>query len=177
VVSATVIGLVWVAVLDTQFGVLNHFLERLGVPEIPWLTSTRWSLVGVSMASIWWDLGLAFVLFLAALQDIPAELYEAALVDGASRRQQFQYVTLPQLRAVISMVVTLQMIATLRIFSQVFVMTNGGPAGSSASVIHYMFTTAIVQHLMGYASAISMLLFALILVITAVQRRLVRERA
>ena len=71
VVSATVIGLVWVWLLDTQFGLVNHYLGIIGIPDIPWLTSTHWSLIGVSIASIWWDLGLAFVLFLAALQDVP----------------------------------------------------------------------------------------------------------
>ena len=85
VVSATVIGLVWVWLLDTQFGLVNHYLGLLGIGQIPWLTSTHWSLVGVSIASIWWDLGLAFVLFLAALQDVPRELHEAAAIDGAGR--------------------------------------------------------------------------------------------
>lgn len=176
VVSATVVGLVWVAVLDTQFGPVNHALGWLGIEPIGWLTSSRWSLVGVSIASIWWDLGLGFVLFLAALQGIPMELYEAAVVDGASRAQQFRHVTLPMLRPTISMVVTLQIISTMRIFSQVFVMTNGGPGGSSDSVIRYIFSTTVAQHLLGYASAVSMLLFAVILAITALQRLLVRER-
>ncbi len=175
VVSATVIGLVWVWMLDTQFGLINHYLGLIGIPNIPWITSTGWSLIGVSMASIWWDLGLAFVLFLAALQDLPKELNEAAEVDGASAWQRFRFVILPQLRPVISMVVTLQMIASLRIFSQVYVMTNGGPAGSSTSVIFYIYQTAIYRHLFGYASAVSMLLFVMILVITVLHRRLIRE--
>ena len=166
VVSATVIGLVWVWLLDTQFGLVNHYLGFLGIPDIPWLTSTHWSLIGVSIASIWWDLGLAFVLFLAALQDLPKELYEAAEVDGANRWQRLRFVILPQLRPVISMVMTLQMIASLRIFSQVYVMTNGGPAGSSSSVIFYMYQTAITRSLFGYASAVAMMLFVMILVIT-----------
>lgn len=176
VVSATVIGLVWVWMLDTQFGLVNHYLGLLGIPGVRWLTSTSWSLVGVSIASIWWDLGLAFVLFLAALQDLPKDLNEAAEMDGASAWQRLRFVTLPQLRPVISMVVTLQMIASLRIFSQVYVMTNGGPASSSSSVIYYIYTTAIQRQLFGYASAISMLLFAMILVITLLHRRLIRER-
>ena len=141
VVSATVIGLVWVWMLDTQYGLVNHYLGFLGIDDIPWLTSTRWSLIGVSIASIWWDLGLAFVLFLAALQDIPGEINEAARVDGAGRWQRFEHVILPHLRPVISMVVTLQLISTMRIFSQVYVMTNGGPAGSSSSPIHYIYKT------------------------------------
>jgi multiple sugar transport system permease protein len=177
VVSATVIGLVWVWLLDTQYGLVNHYLSFLGVGEVPWLTSTDWSLVGVSIASIWWDLGLAFVLFLAALQDIPGEITDAARVDGANRWQRFRHVILPHLRPVISMVITLQLIATLRIFSQVYVMTNGGPASSSTSPIHYIYNLAIVRNLFGYASAVSLLLFALILAITLVQRFLLRERA
>jgi multiple sugar transport system permease protein len=176
VVSATVIGLVWVWLLDTQYGLVNHYLGYLGLGPVPWLTSTDWALVGVSIASIWWDLGLAFVLFLAALQDIPADISEAATVDGANRLQRFWYVTLPQLRPVISMVVTLQLISTLRIFSQVYVMTNGGPASSSSSPIFYIYSVAIVRYLFGYASAIGILLFGVILVLTVVQRLILRER-
>jgi multiple sugar transport system permease protein len=177
VVSATVIGLIWVWILDTRFGIINQYLGALGIEPIPWLTSTEWSLSGVSIASIWWDLGLAFVLFLAGLQDVPQELYEAAEVDGASRWQRFWHVTLPHLRPVLSMVVTLQLISTMRIFSQVFVMTNGGPNGSSSSVIFYMYTTAVARTAMGYASAIAILLFAAILALTLVQRFILRERA
>jgi multiple sugar transport system permease protein len=176
VVSATVIGLVWVWMLDTQFGLINHYLGYVGIPNVPWLTSADWSLIGVSIASIWWDLGLAFVLFLAALQDVPRDLYEAAEVDGAGRWQRLWLVVLPQLRPVISLVVTLQMISTLRIFSQVYVMTNGGPASSSSSVIFYMYTSAIQRQLFGYASAVAMLLFLMIIAITVLHRLLIRER-
>jgi len=175
VVSATVIGLVWVWILDTQFGLLNHYLGLIGISAIPWLTSVQWSLFGVSIASIWWDLGLAFVLLLAALQDVPAELYEAAEIDGAGRLTKLWFVTLPHLRPTISMVVTLQIIATMRIFSQVYVMTNGGPAGSSLSVIVHIYQKAIVQNLLGYASAVSVLLFIVILLVTLLQRLLLRE--
>ena len=176
VVSATVIGLVWVWMFDTQFGLINHYLGYLGIGNIPWLTSTRWSLIGVSIASIWWDLGLAFVLFLAALQDVPRDLYEAAEVDGANRWQRLWMVVLPQLRPVISLVVTLQMISSLRIFSQIYVMTNGGPASSSSSVIFYMYNEAIERQLFGYASAVAMLLFLTIIAVTILHRFVIRER-
>jgi multiple sugar transport system permease protein len=176
VVSATVIGLVWVWMLDTQFGLINHYLGYLGIDNVPWLTSTDWSLIGVSIASVWWDLGLAFVLFLAALQDVPRDLYEAAEVDGASRWQRLWLVILPQLRPVISLVITLQMISSLRIFSQVYVMTNGGPASTSSSVIFYMYNEAIQRQLFGYASAVAILLFLMIIVITIIHRFVVRER-
>jgi len=176
VVSATVIGLVWVWLLDTQFGLINHYLSYVGIGNVPWLTSPSWSLVGVSIASVWWDLGLAFILFLAALQDIPREIVDAARVDGAGRMQRLWHVILPHLRPTISMVVTLQLISTLRIFSQVYVMTNGGPASSSSSPIHYIYNLAIVRNLFGYASAVALLLFALILAVTLLQRVLLRER-
>lgn len=177
VVSATVIGLVWVYLLDTQYGLLNAVIGALGAPSIPWLTSSDYALVGVSMASIWWDLGLAFVLILAALQDIPRDLIEASTVDGAGPVNRLRFIVLPHLRPVLSMVITLQMISTLRIFSQVYVMTNGGPAGSSSSPIHYIYTVAIVRNLYGYASALAIMLFLVILVATIVQRFAVREMA
>jgi multiple sugar transport system permease protein len=175
VVSATVIGLVWVWMLDTRFGIINQYLGRLGMPDIPWLTNPRWSLLGVSLASIWWDLGLAFVLFLAALQEVDSALREAAAIDGANRLQMLWYIILPLLRPTLSMVVTLQLIATLRIFSQVYVMTNGGPAGSSMSVISYIYTFGITKFQLGYASALSLMLFGVILVVTLIQLRLIRE--
>ncbi len=157
-------------ILDTQFGVVNHYLGYLGIPPVPWLTSVHWSLIGVSIASIWWDMGLAFVLFLAALQDVPHELHEAAQLDGANAWLRFRHVTLPHIRPTVSMVVTLQLIATMRIFSQVYVMTNGGPAGGSLSVIYYVYQTGVVQFLLGLASAVSTLLFIAILLVTLVQR-------
>lgn len=176
VVSATVIGLIWVWILDTQYGIINNYLGFFGIPSVPWITSTSWALYGVSMASIWWDLGLGFVLFLAGLQEIPRELYESAQIAGANGVQQAFRITIPLLRPTISMVVTLQFIATFRIFSQVLVMTDGGPASSSMSVIHYVYTEGIVIGRLGYASAVSFLLFLMILAVTVVQRFLIRER-
>ena len=163
-------------VFDTQFGIVNSYLKAVGIGAIPWLTSMNWSLIGVSIASVWWDLGLAFILFLAALQDVPKDLYDAAEVDGASLWQRLWFVTLPQLRPVVSMVITLQLIASLRIFSQVYVMTNGGPASSSSSVIYYIYSTAINRQLFGYSAAVSMMLFVVILIVTMTQRLLIRER-
>lgn len=177
VVSATVIGLIWVWLLDTQFGLVNHYLGLLSIGPVEWLTSTEWSIVGVSIASIWWDLGLAFILFLAALQDIPRDLTEAASVDGAGPFRRLWFIVLPMMRPVISMVVTLQMISTLRIFSQVYVMTNGGPAGSSDSPINYIYKAAIVRHEFGLASAVAMILFFVIVLVTLGLRVAVRERA
>jgi multiple sugar transport system permease protein len=177
VVSATVIGLIWVWMLDTQYGLVNHYLGYLGIEQVGWLTSREWSIVGVSIASIWWDMGLAFILFLAALQDIPKDMTEAASVDGAGPLRRLWFIILPMMRPVISMVVTLQVISTMRIFSQVYVMTNGGPAGSSASPIHYIYQAAIQRNDFGLASAVAVLLFFVIVTLAVGLRLVVRERS
>ncbi len=175
-VAASVVGLIWVWLLDTQYGLINKYLNFLGIENVPWLTSTNWVLIGVSIASIWWDLGLAFILFLAGLQDIPKDLIDSSKTDGANPLQRLIYVVVPYMRPVISMVITLQLIASLRIFSQILVMTSGGPAGASSSPIFYIYTTAIQNQLFGYSSAVSMILFLFILTLTALMRFAIRER-
>lgn len=175
VVAATVVALVWVGLLDTQLGPINHALAYVGIGPVPWLTNGDWTKVSVSLASIWWDFGLAFILFLAALQDVPKELIEAAELDGASPVRRLWHIVLPYTRPVISMVVVLQLIATMRIFSLVYLMTDGKPAGGSSSLVHVMFKQGIQRSDWGYASAIAMLLFALILLLSLIVRRLVRD--
>jgi multiple sugar transport system permease protein len=172
ITSATVIGLVWVWLLDTRYGIINQYFGL----QIPWLTSTSWSLIGISLASIWWDLGLAFVLFLAGLQDIDPEVREASTVDGASRLQTTWYVVLPLLRPTLTLVITLQTITTLRIFSQIDLMTQGGPSTSSMSVITYLYQYGIKKYEYGFAASVALILFAVIMVITVVHRRIVREQ-
>jgi multiple sugar transport system permease protein len=175
VVSVTVIGLVWVWMLDTRFGLVNQYLGGLGVPDIPWLTNPSWVLFGVGIAAIWWEVGFCMVVLLAGLQDIPRELREAAAVDGANAWTTFWRVVLPLLRPALSLVITIEVIATLRVFSLIYVMTNGGPAGASASVISYVFEMGWAKYQLGYAAALSMMLFATIVVVTIVELKLVRE--
>jgi multiple sugar transport system permease protein len=172
-VSSTVVGLIWVWMLDTRVGFVNQFF---GV-RIPWLTSTDLSVVGVSIATIWWDVGLAFVLFLAALQEIDPEVKDAAAVDGAGRWASTRYIVLPLIRSTLSLVVTLEVISTLRIFSQINVLTAGGPAGSSSSVIQYIYNFGIIRGKFGYASAVALMLFGCIIVVTVIYRRVFRGRA
>ncbi len=174
VVSVTVIGLVWVWMLDTQFGLVNNYLGMLGISNVPWLTNPGWVLIGIGIASIWWDAGFSMVIFLAGLQDTPAELKEAAQVDGASRFQVLRHIVLPLLRPATSLVVTLLVIGTLRVFSQIYIMTNGGPANASASVIMYIYQIGFRKYELGYAAALSLMLFATILVVTVVEMRLLR---
>jgi multiple sugar transport system permease protein len=176
VVAVTVIGLVWVWLLDTQFGLINSYLAYVGIGPIPWLTNPVWVLFGIALASIWWDAGFSMVIFLAGLQDIPRELREAAQVDGAGRWQVFRHITLPLLRPSVSLVVTLLIIGTLRVFSQIYIMTNGGPANASSSVILYIYQVGFRKYELGYAAALSLMLFATILIVTVVEMRLLRAQ-
>lgn len=168
VVSAPVIGLVWVWMLDTQYGIINQYFGL----SIPWLTNPSWSIYGVSLASIWWDLGLAFILFLAGLQEVDPVLLEAARIDGARRFQSLRFVVVPLLRRTFALILTLQCISTFRIFSQVKVMTNGGPAGSSSSVVEYIYDYGIAKFELGYAATLSLLLFILIVAINLILRKI-----
>ncbi len=176
VVSVTVVGLVWVWMLDTRFGVINQYLGKFGVTYIPWLTNPDWVLWAVGMTTIWWNLGFHMVILLAALQDIPPELKDSASIDGANALQSFWFVILPLLRPALSLVITLEIISAFRIFSQIFVMTQGGPAGASFSIIFYIYERGFMNTELGYSSALSLLLFLTILIVTLIQMRVIRER-
>jgi multiple sugar transport system permease protein len=175
VVSVTVVGVVWVWILATQHGLLNQILGYFGIPPVGWLTDPHTVLFGIAMTSIWWDSGFIMVLLLAGLQDIPRELKEASSIDGCSSAQTLWHVTLPLLRPALSLSLTLLTIAALRVFSQIYIMTNGGPANASQSVIGYVYDTGFAQYQLGYAAAVSMMLFVTILIITAIQLRVFRE--
>jgi multiple sugar transport system permease protein len=172
VVSAPVIGLVWTWMLNGQNGIINHYLHL----QISWLTSTTWAWVGICIATVWWDSGLIFILFLAGLQEIGPEIVDAARIDGANWWRSLVRNFIPLLRRTIVLAVTLELISTFQIFSQVNVMTAGGPANSTASVMQYLYTNAVTQQQLGYASALGIMLFVLIIIVALVFRRFLPER-
>ncbi len=172
VVSAPVIGLVWTWMLNGQYGLINHYFHL----QISWLTSTSWAWVGISMATVWWDTGLIFILFLAGLQEIGPEVIEAARIDGATWHGSLFRIFIPLLRRTFVLAITLELISTFQIFSQVNVMTAGGPANSTASVMQYLYTNGVTQQQLGYASALGVMLFVLIVIVALVFRRLLPER-
>jgi multiple sugar transport system permease protein len=134
--------------------------------------------VAVVVATTWWTVGFNFLLYLAALQQVPAELYEASALDGASARQQLRHITLPQLRRTTGLIVILQVLASLRVFDQIYLMTDGGPNSSTRPVLQNIYETGFTSFRLGYASAISYLLFVLILLLAVFQLRLtVRDRS
>ncbi len=133
-------------------------------------------MIGIAIATVWWTLGFNFVLYLAGLQEIPRELYEAAAVDGASNWNQIRYITMPMLRRTTTLVILLQIIASLKIFDQVYLMTAGGPGISTQVALGLVTNTAFTDNRIGAASAASVLLFIVIVAI-AVIRQLVDRSA
>ncbi|MBF4607459.1 carbohydrate ABC transporter permease [Curtobacterium sp. VKM Ac-1393] len=174
--SAT-ISLIWVFIFTPATGLWASMQSLLGMtPGSGMLSSPNTAMIGVAIATVWWTLGFNFVLYLAGLQEIPRELYEAAAVDGASNWQQIKSITLPLLGRTTTLVILLQIIASLKIFDQVYLMTNGGPGISTQVSLQLITGVGFTDNRLGAASAASVLLFIVIVAI-AVIRQLVERAA
>jgi len=171
VVMVSAVGILWRWIYEPNYGLLNHYLEKIGLGPIDWLTDPSIAMLSVIIATVWWTAGYNMVVFLAGLQDIPGELYEAARVDGASRWQMFWYVTMPSLKGVSFFVIIMSIARSFQMFGQVFVMTQGGPSNSTLTLVQYLYVVAFRWYEMGYASAIAYVLFALLAVVTLLQFR------
>jgi multiple sugar transport system permease protein len=168
--SAT-ISLIWVFVFTPSTGLWALVETWFGAtPGSGVLSSPNTAMIGVAVATVWWTLGFNFVLYLAGLQEIPRELYEAAAVDGASAWSQIRYITIPMLGRTTTLVVLLQIIASLKIFDQVYLMTNGGPGISTQVSLQLITNTAFTDNRLGAASAASVLLFIVIIVIAIIRQ-------
>jgi multiple sugar transport system permease protein len=174
--TPVVMGLVWSWVFDPRNGAINAFLATVGITGPNWLTDTAFAMPAIAMVQIWQYAGYNMLFFLAGLQSVPHEMYEAAAMDGASPVQRFFGITLPQLRPTTFFVLVTNVIGSFQVFDTVFVMTNGGP-GNSTEVLNFkIYQTAFQFFDFGYASALSMLLFLIILVVTLVQVRYFNKR-
>lgn len=172
--SLVVVSTIW-KILYNRSGLLNSLFAVVGLGSIAWLSDPRVSLISIVLASVWQGFGFETVVFLAAMQGIPKELYEAASIDGASSWQRFWNITLPSLRPVILFAYIYGIIGSYQVFDQIFVMTSGGPVYSTTSLVYYLFTR--FQDLrLGYASAIAYILFIILMVFSYVQLRVFRER-
>ena len=164
----SVVVLIWNWMYQPGFGLINSYLTSLGFSEVNGLGQPGVAMVSAVIVTVWWTFGFNFVLFLAGLQEIPRELYEAAATDGATPGQQMRRITLPLLRRTTSLVIVLQIIASLKVFDQMYIMTQGGPAFSTRPVLEYVFDTGFTDMRFGYASAVSTLFFILVLAVSAV---------
>jgi multiple sugar transport system permease protein len=175
VTSWVVVAIVWRWLLNPQGGVVNSALAAVGIAGPGWWTDPFWALPSIILASAWKDLGFVMVILLAGLQAIPVEYYEAGEVDGAGRWARFRRITMPLLSSSSFFVLVISLINSFQVFDQVWVMTGGGPAGASSVVVEQIVRHAFSYNQMGYASAMSWVLFAAILAVTVVQFRLQRR--
>ena len=171
VTSWVVVALVWQWLLNPSNGLVNSILGHLHLPQPGWWTDPTWAMPSVILASAWKDLGFVMVILLAGLQSIPADIQDAARIDGANAWQRFRRITLPLLSPSSFFVLVISLINGFQVFDQVYVMTGGGPSGSSQVVVGQIYDLTFRYGRAGEASALSWLLFAVILVITAVQLR------
>ncbi|MBT2229918.1 carbohydrate ABC transporter permease [Nonomuraea sp. NEAU-A123] len=171
-----VMGLVWNWIFDPRDGAINSALAVIGVTGPDWLSDATWALPAVALVNVWQYTGYNMLFFLAGLQGIPQELYDAAATDGATPRQRFWRVTLPLLNPTMFFVMVTNLIGAFQVFDTVFVMTNGGPSKSTEVINFKIFGTAFREFDFGYASTLSMLLFAVILGVTLVQVRFFGKR-
>jgi multiple sugar transport system permease protein len=169
VLSVTIVTLIWRFVLAPDAGLLGETAQAVGAEPIPFLSHPTWSLWALAIATIWWSIGLPMMLFLAGLQQIPGDVYEAAALDRASRWATLRRVTLPALKRTVVLVIMLQTAAQLQIFGQAQLLTGGGPGGATRTMVLFMFEAAFGRWELGYATAAAEVLFGLIVLITLTQ--------
>ncbi len=177
ITSTVAISMVWIWILNPEMGIINNFLYSLGFKNVPmWLNSPDWSKPALIIMRIWQMSGYYMIMFLAGLQTIPESLYEAAEVDGATRFQTFRKITLPMLSNTTFVVAILLVIEAFNMFESIFIMTGGGPNGSTSTIMYYIYEQGFMNYNMGYASALAWIFFVLIMVVTLIQYRFRNEQ-
>jgi multiple sugar transport system permease protein len=177
VLGVAVVGVLWRFLLDANIGLVNSILGGLGLPDnIAWLSSLPEAWVSLVGVTVWWTLGFNAVIFLAGLQDVPGELYEAAKVDGAGAWSRFRHVTLPSLRPVTAFVTMITIIASANMFGQAFIMTKGAPGQETRTAIYYIAETGLQNKQMGSAAAASWLLTLALMLLSVIIFAVFRER-
>lgn len=177
ITSLVAVAVVWNMLFSPDTGPINQFLNSIGIAETPgWTSSSDWAMPAVIITSVWRDMGYYMVLYLAGLQAIPSELYEAAEVDGASAWQRFWNVTIPSLRPTTFFVVVMLTVSSFKVFDLIVVMTNGGPGRSTTVLSQLIYQEGIGEGKFGYSSAISLVLFVIVLTVTVLQFKIQQRR-
>ncbi len=175
VTTLVAVAVIWRYLFHVRYGLLNDWLGKLGIEPIDWLGDPDWAMPSIILFSVWKGFGANMIIFIAALQAIPHEMYEAARIDGASRWQQFKDITLPMLGPILFLVSVLTMAGYFQLFAEPYVMTQGGPLESTVSVLYLMYEEGFRWWNLGRASAVAFLLFVLMLVTTKGLMRLGRR--
>ncbi|MFB4426481.1 carbohydrate ABC transporter permease [Streptomyces sp. QL37] len=171
----TVVTLIWTWLYQPDIGLGNELLTTLGFEPVGWLSDEAVAMWSVAALTVWWTVGFNFLLYLAALQSLPTTYDEAAALDGAGAWRRLWSVTLPQLRRTTVLVSMLQILASLKVFDQIYILTKGGPNGSTRPILEYVYDVGFTGYRLGYASAVSYVFFALVIVVSLAQLRLFRQ--
>ena len=171
VLPVSVVALIWNWLYQPGFGLINGALTSIGLKEVTWLADPHIALTSVIIVTVWWTVGFNFVLYLAGMQQIPQELHEAARIDGAGTWARIRWITIPLLNPFTSMIIILQVIASLQVFSQAYVLFNGGdgPNFSTRGIVQYIYESGFSQFRVGFGAAITYVFFILILIVSLAQ--------
>jgi len=176
VTSMVAVSVVWMWIYHPDVGLMNYFLELVHLPAIRWLNDPNWAMPAIIILSIWKGVGYNVIIYLAGLQNIPEQLYEAAEIDGANRWQLFRNVTWPLLTPTTFLILIMAVINAFQAFTEFNVMTQGGPLGATTTVVYYLYQQAFEQFNMGYGSALAIVLFLIILGLTLIQNKVLEPR-
>lgn len=174
--SVSVMGSIWLFILQGRTGLAAEIARSFGFEEISWLGSWELGWLSILIATLWWTVGFNMILFLAGLKEIPEDLYEAASIDGANGWKKLTHITLPSLKGVTALIVILQTIASFKLFGQTWLITKGGPGSATTPLVHYIYEVGFRRWDMGYAAAISLVLFVIIAAISFIQYRLLMTK-
>jgi len=175
VTTVVAVAVIWRYLFNTKYGMANFVLADLGIHPVDWLGDPHWAMPTIILFAVWKNFGYNMIIFLAGLQAIPADLYEAARIDGASARQQFRHITLPMLGPTLLMVSILTVSGYFQLFAEPYVMTEGGPLQSTTSVLYLMYDEGFKWWNLGSASAVAFLLFIIMFAVTVLMLKLARR--
>ncbi|OGU63733.1 MAG: sugar ABC transporter permease [Stygiobacter sp. RIFOXYC12_FULL_38_8] len=176
VTTHVAVSIVWRYIYHPRFGLLNYLLGFIGIGPVDWLGDPNWSMPAIILLVVWKNFGYNMVIFIAGLQNIPEELYEAASIEGASAWQQFKHITIPQLAPTTLFISVITMIGYFQLFAEPYVMTQGGPLNSTLSIVLYMYQEGFRWWNIGYSTALAFMLTVIILIGTSIQFKLQKER-
>ncbi|NMP10293.1 carbohydrate ABC transporter permease [Paenibacillus polymyxa] len=176
--SGIVMGFVWAMILNYNFGIVNQILDTVGLGSwaVDWLGDPKYAMLSIILSTVWKGAGYYMIIYLAGLQGIPADLSEAASIDGANGWQQFRYITFPLLAGSMTVCMVLSMISALKIFDQIAVMTDGGPGFATETLTYIIYKVGFGELRQGFGTALAMVLFVIILIITVIQVKILRKR-
>lgn len=169
ITSMVAVSLVWSMLYEDNAGLLNTLLGYVGLGPVHWLTDTNIAMISIAIMSVWKGLGYNMTIFLAGLQGVPGELYEAATIDGATARQKFMKITVPMIAPTTYFVTLMALIGSLQVFDQVWIMTQGGPVDATKTVAMYLYQYGFQFYKMGYACAAAYVLFILVFIVSLIQ--------